>query len=67
MERLKLELIQINKALKTLETSFLVLKKLSETKNTDFILAAEDSIIQRFEYCYDTFWKFLKIYLVEVF
>ena len=63
MERLKLDLIQVNKALLTLNQAFVVADQLANTNNSDFILASQDSIIQRFEYCYDTFWKFLKKYL----
>ncbi len=53
----------VNKALTTLKKSFLVIKKAKKLKDDDFIMAAEDSTIQRFEYCYDSFWKFLKRYL----
>lgn len=66
MERLDLDLIQVKKAIKSLEKAFLVANQLAETNNPDFILAAQDSIIQRFEYCYDIFWKFLKKYLKTV-
>ena len=60
---MKLGLEQLNKALKTLEDSFRVMQELVKIGNPEFILAAEDSTIQRFEYCYETFWKFLKRYL----
>ena len=63
MERLKLDLIQLNKALNTLAKSFTTAQELTKTNNQDFILAAEDSIIQRFEYSYESFWKFIKKYL----
>ncbi len=63
MERLKLDLVQLHKALNTLENAFIVAHKLTQTNNQDFVLAAEDSIIQRFEYCYESFWKFLRKYL----
>jgi nucleotidyltransferase substrate binding protein (TIGR01987 family) len=63
VEKLKLHLEQLNNALKTLENSFRVAQELEKTKNAEFILAAEDSTIQRFEYCYEIFWKFLKKYL----
>jgi len=66
MEKLKLHLIQLNKALATLKKSFSIAEILAQTKNKDFIAAAEDSIIQRFEYTYENFWKFLKKYLETV-
>ena len=63
MEKLKLHLIQLNKALITLKKAFEVAEKLALTNDIDFIAASEDSIIQRFEYTYENFWKFLKKYL----
>lgn len=66
MERLKLELVQLNKALKTLQSSFVVAQRIAETGDREFILAAEDSTIQRFEYTYEAFWKFLKSYMAQV-
>lgn len=53
----------LKKALKTLDASFKVLQEAEQADNEGFILASQDSIIQRFEYCYDSFWKFLKRYL----
>lgn len=35
----------------------------SNPNNAETFLAARDSVIQRFEYCTDLFWKFLKVYL----
>lgn len=35
-------------------------------KNEKIFLAMRDSVIQRFEYCTDLFWKVLKLYLEEV-
>jgi len=63
VERLKLDLIQLKKSLKTLKSAFDIERELQKTCNPLFILAAQDSIIQRFEYCYEGFWKFLKRYL----
>ena len=63
MEKLKLDLEQLNKALKTLNDSFAILQEAQEMKHQGFIDAAKDSIIQRFEYSYEQFWKFLKKYL----
>ena len=50
MEKLKLDLEQLNKALKTLNDSFAILQEAQEIKHQGFIDAAKDSIIQRFEY-----------------
>ena len=66
MERLKLDLEQLKKALKTLLDSFDVLSQAKSMNNQTFVLAAEDSIIQRFEYTYESFWKFLKKYLKTI-
>ncbi|MBS1986428.1 nucleotidyltransferase substrate binding protein [Candidatus Dependentiae bacterium] len=66
MEKLKLDLMQLNKALKTLSKALDLLETCKAVHNEDIILAAEDSVIQRFEYCYESFWKFLKLYLQHV-
>ena len=67
MEKLKLDLVQLNNALKTLNDSFSILQEAEEMKHQGFIDAAKDSIIQRFEYSYERFWKFLKKYLELVY
>ncbi len=52
--------------LQTLSTLREVLDKYESGKVPDeYILEVRDSIIQRFEYSIDTFWKFLKLYLQE--
>ena len=66
MERIKLDLAQLKKALKTMLDSFAVLSEAKTMHNKTFVLAAEDSIIQRFEYTYESFWKFLKKYLKTI-
>ena len=63
MEKLKLDLEQLNNATKTLYNAFGVMQEAREMGHQGFIFAAEDSIIQRFEYSYEMFWKFLKRYL----
>jgi hypothetical protein len=45
VEKLKLELEQLNKALKTLHDAFDVLQEAQEIKHQGFIDAAKDSII----------------------
>lgn len=63
MEKLKLDFEQLQQALKTLHDAFGVLQEAKTIKHQGFIYAAQDSIIQRFEYSYERFWKFLKKYL----
>lgn len=59
MEKLTVRHDALDKALKTLEKS---LSKLEHKKFDDY-QELRDSIIQRFEYSADTFWKYLKDYL----
>jgi nucleotidyltransferase substrate binding protein (TIGR01987 family) len=63
MEKLKLALSLLNKALNILNKALVYLEKINQSKNEEAIEAAKDSIIKRFEYSYDSFWKFLKKYL----
>ena len=49
--------------MRSLQNGFLVAERLQALGDPEFDLAAEDSIIQRFEYTYESFWKFLKKYL----
>lgn len=65
MERLTLKITIFCKALKTLEDSFTVLEKARKNHDTTFIMSAQDSVIKRFEYSYDFFWKIIKLYLEE--
>ncbi|MBX9830866.1 nucleotidyltransferase substrate binding protein [Candidatus Babeliales bacterium] len=64
MEKLELSVSLLKKALETLRVSFDVSKSLSILNNEEYMLTAQDSTIQRFEYCYDSFWKVLKRYIV---
>jgi len=41
-------------------------EKLSFMENKDLVDSLRDSMIQRFEYSYELFWKYLKKYLSEV-
>jgi len=59
VEKLILRRNVLEKALKTLEKS---LDKLVQKRFTDY-QELRDSIIQRFEYSVDTFWKYLKDHL----
>src|SRR5436190_10205367 len=40
-------------------------KQFSE-RNEKFFKTTRDSLIQRFEYCTDLFWKVTRIYLIEI-
>lgn len=66
MERLTQDLVQLNKAIKTLESALILQQEVGKTGNQAIMLAAQDSIIKRFEYTYESFWKFLKKYLEAV-
>ena len=62
MERLKLRYQQVRAALKSLEEP---LEEISAAPNQRMHRIIRDSAIQRFEYTYEEFWKFLKEYLRE--
>jgi len=62
MEILKLKKGSLQKALNQLKSSLDDYKKEEYAKIYDKL---RDSVIQRFEFCYDTLWKFLKIYLEQ--
>lgn len=66
MERLKQDLVQLNKAIKTLNDALIHQQEVSTMDSQGIKLAAEDSIIKRFEYTYESFWKFLKKYLEKI-
>lgn len=63
MEKLKLKMERFSKALGTLEWSLNDLSKIDPDEHHDRYLAMQDSVIKRFEYCHELFWKFLKFYL----
>ena len=73
MARINQKLSTLHKALGTLRRSielFPEYKKNIATKATpteeEIALGLRDSIVQRFEYCTDLFWKLIKIYLEDV-
>jgi nucleotidyltransferase substrate binding protein (TIGR01987 family) len=66
MEELKEDFVQLNKALKTVDEALSLCTEVMNFENQKILLAAEDSVIKRFEYTYETFWKFLKKYLETV-
>lgn len=63
MERLKKMRELLDSAMATLEDSLDVVNQAHATGNPKLVLAAEDSVIQRFEYTYDGFWKYIKRYI----
>jgi nucleotidyltransferase substrate binding protein (TIGR01987 family) len=63
MEKLKVPQQLLYNALKTYKKVFEGLEKARLTNDALIIEMAQDSCIQRFEYCFDSFWKFLKRYL----
>lgn len=62
MEIIEKKYLSLTKALETLEESLLII---SDPQNQRLYDSLRDSVIQRFEYSIDTFWKFLKIYMQE--
>jgi len=62
MEKVEQRLSSLSQSFKTLEDSLKIIKK-PEYKDIYHFL--RDSVIQRFEYSIDGFWKFLKIYIQE--
>ena len=65
MEALKLKSLAIQQALLTFQKSFVMIEQYQE-KDPEMHKLMRDGMIQRFEYCIDNFWKFLKIYLEVV-
>lgn len=73
MERINDKLDVMAQALKTLAksvTSFNKYNKLFDTapntENEELLFSMRDSMIQRFEYCTDLFWKMIRVYLEDV-
>ncbi len=63
MEKLDIALRMLKKALLTLKDAFEVLEFTEQQGYPKVIRASKDSIVQRFEYSYDGFWKVLRHYL----
>ena len=67
------KLTTIHEALETLKESIELFREYEKIasdeptrRNEQLFLGMRDSMIQRFEYCTDLFWKLLKVYLEEV-
>lgn len=63
MEILTLRYEALCKALASLKDSIELIESYPATDNDRIHAAFRDSCIQRFEYSFDAFWKFLKLYL----
>lgn len=74
MDVLDMKQKQLLKALGTLEDSLKLLEKITlqtvacgnEYSREQLYLAFKDSVIQRFEFCSELFWKYVKIYLEHI-
>jgi nucleotidyltransferase substrate binding protein (TIGR01987 family) len=61
----------LNKALETLNRALELYKKMNDRQYQEFLqqeyepllLASRDSVVQRFEYTIELFWKYLRLYL----
>ncbi len=62
MGALKKRHTSLSDAISTLDESIEIINTLSNEK---LYRTCRDSVIQRFEYSIDSFWKFLKMYLLE--
>jgi len=73
MERINHKLDVMLQALTTLAKSIALFNEYNElfnttpsNKNEELLLSMRDSMIQRFEYCTDLFWKVIRVYLEDV-
>ena len=69
MGKLNQKITIINQAFETLRDSISLYDEVEKKRDAfgqRIVLAARDSMIQRFEYCVDLFWKVVKLYLEEV-
>ena len=65
MEKLKLKYDSLLNALNTLEMAIENFDKIAEP-NDFSAMAARDSLVKRFEYTFDGFWKYLKSFMEKV-
>ncbi len=73
MEKVTKKIAVLGDALETLRDSIDLFRECEATaiknptpRNKKFALGMRDSVIQRFEYCTDLFWKVLKFYLEDI-
>ncbi|MBV8660553.1 MAG: nucleotidyltransferase substrate binding protein [Candidatus Dependentiae bacterium] len=65
MEIVKKRYESLLQALASLQESLEIFGNYSDLNNSKFHAMFRDSCIQRFEYSFDAFWKFIKLYLEE--
>lgn len=73
MERLNQRRVQLEQALASLERVLVIFKELGQGRGCcahavdreEEYRIHRDSVIQRFEYCIDLLWKYLKLYLAQ--
>ncbi len=65
MELVKKKIETFKQALETFDESIELFSK-NKAIDQKIVLALQDSMIQRFEYCTDLFWKLLKVYLENI-
>ncbi len=53
----------MQKAVLSLQKGLKILNVVEQEKSQEEYLLIRDGLIQRFEYCIDFFWKFVKLYL----
>ena len=66
LETLEQVLVTLNSSIELFKEYELAIVKTSNKRDLLIFLGLRDSVIQRFEYCTDLFWKVLKLYLEEV-
>lgn len=74
METIKVKYHVLNKALESLEESINYVETIKNIPHKDKLFAdyeviyksARDSVIQRFKFCIELFWKYLRLYLEEI-
>lgn len=66
MDKIELPLTLLFKALETLNSALIALPTVKKMHDKNLFEFTEDATIQRFEYCFDSFWKFLKKYLEHI-
>ncbi|HEV2600839.1 MAG TPA: HI0074 family nucleotidyltransferase substrate-binding subunit [Candidatus Babeliales bacterium] len=66
MEIITLRYKALQKALLSLHNGLHTFKEHQQKEHQEEYFMMRDGLIQRFEYCIDTFWKFIKLYLEEI-
>lgn len=74
MDNVKIKFLNLQKALASLHETLAYFEKIKKITNKQHLLddydivykISRDSVIQRFEYTIELFWKFLRLYLEQV-